>query len=70
MGENVNTKPKLTHRDNVKLTYPWGFKKRMIKVLVPPGVKEGSKLHDTAHQVKEAGAVGLRGGGFTPELTS
>lgn len=23
---------------------PWGFKKRMIRVTVPPGVKEGSKL--------------------------
>jgi hypothetical protein len=23
---------------------PWGFQKRMIKVIVPPGVKEGSKL--------------------------
>ncbi|NQT69833.1 MAG: rhomboid family intramembrane serine protease [Desulfobacteraceae bacterium] len=23
---------------------PWGFKKRLIKVVVPPGVKEGSKL--------------------------
>jgi len=22
MGENVNIKPKLTHRDNVKLTHP------------------------------------------------
>jgi DnaJ-class molecular chaperone len=23
---------------------PWGFKKQIIKVIVPPGVKEGSKL--------------------------
>jgi len=23
---------------------PWGFQKRMVKVIVPPGVKEGSKL--------------------------
>ena len=23
MGEDVNVKPKLTHRDNVKLTHPW-----------------------------------------------
>ncbi|MEE8415013.1 MAG: DnaJ C-terminal domain-containing protein, partial [Desulfobacterales bacterium] len=23
---------------------PWGFKKRLVRVVVPPGVKEGSKL--------------------------
>jgi len=23
---------------------PWGFQKRIVKVVVPPGVKEGSKL--------------------------